>query len=661
MAQSSIFANLRRRRNTAEGADAPSGGIEDVILREQYRSLVRFAPFLYGFVVLTTVTLAVGVRHTTSTLWTVSATTAISAAMVTRALYWLRARRNVENCRPAVMRRDLRLALLIAPALTFGLSLSAVVSLPPEEAIERALALFGLWAAAVACAFCLVRVAHAAVLVIFSSSAPLIALLLAAHDGLTFWLATLLLAASCLLILMLSETYQAFEDIVRSRFLIAERHRAAEAAEQVATAIAHTDDLTGLPNRRWMRSFLDARIEADAAPFAVGLMDLDGFKPINDIHGHPAGDEILKAVSKRLACAMSGRGHAARMGGDEFAIVCENIRSPAEAIAIGEEFKGIFTEPFSVDGRAVHLTGAFGFALFPASARDSSRLVRLADAALYRSKAKGRGDVCVFDRADESAAIERATLEQALHSAVAQRGIDVEFQPIVDLASGRVTAFEALARWRSAELGDVPPSVFIPVAEQVGLIDRLARDLLRKAARAAARWPNDVSLSFNLSAEQLSKPTTSAHILALLDEVGLKPSRLEIEVTETGIMKDIDAARATVDALREAGVRVALDDFGAGYSSLAQVRDLELDTIKIDKSFVSRVCDDPKIASLTQSIVDLARRLDLPCIAEGIERPEQLEELKREGCVAGQGWLFAEAMPEDRIAAYLTRMANRAF
>ena len=195
--------------------------------------------------------------------------------------------------------------------------------------------------------------------------------------------------------------------------------------------------------------------------------------------------------------------------------------------------------------------------------------------------------------------------------------------------------------------------MFIPAAERIGLIDELSRDLLRKAAAAASRWPSDVTLSFNLSATQLAKPNAARDIVATAQESGLAPARLEIELTETAIMKDLPAARATVDTLRAAGVRIALDDFGAGYSSLAQVRDLALDRIKIDKSFVDRVCVDPKIASLTRAIVDMARRLDLPCVAEGIETADQLEELKAGGCASGQGWLFAPAMPEAMAAHFL--------
>ena len=364
------LAYLRSREfgwRLAATLDPPGDSKLDVaLLREQYRALVRFAPFLYGFVMLGAMTLAIAVHRPNSPWWTLIAPCALVPALIARIVYWLRLRGRLDAQDENAMRRDLRLALFVGPALTFGLSLAAAASLPPDDGVERALALFGLWAAAVACAFCLVRVAHAAVLVIFSSSAPLIVLLLMAGHGLTFWLAALLLAVSCLLILMLSETYRAFEDIVRSRFVLAEKHRAAEDAKQAATLIAHTDDLTGLPNRRWLHSYLGARVNSGARkPFAVGLMDLDGFKPINDIHGHAAGDEILRMVGIRLAAALEGRGHAARMGGDEFAVVCENVRSRDEAAAIGADLRSVFADPFLIEGECVHMNGDSDSRSFP--------------------------------------------------------------------------------------------------------------------------------------------------------------------------------------------------------------------------------------------------------------------------------------------------------
>ncbi len=645
-----------RRRGSAAIADSCESDLDAVLIREQYRSLARTAPYFYGAEITAAATLAIAARGASSPLSTVALPGALMTIAVLVMAYWLRVRKRAGSRSLDVMRRDIRLATVFGPALALVLSLIAAVALPQTDDLERSLLVFGIWFATAAGAFCLTRLAHAAVLVVFAASAPLIAALLRGGDGLTFWFAALLLVISCLVIVMLTENYRAFADIVRSRFIIAEKHRAAEDAREAATAIAYSDYLTSLPNRRWIQSLLSSRVEAGGAggpPFALGLLDLDGFKPINDIHGHPVGDEILKQVADRLAAAMRGRGHAARMGGDEFAILCEGVAAEREALALGRDLKSVFAAPFVVDQLTVHLHCTAGFALFPASGDRADQLIRLADVALYRAKANGPGGVGVFDRTDESAAIARATLEQALHRAVAEDAIAVFFQPIVDLATGRVSGFESLARWTDPRLGAIEPSVFIPVAEQIGLIDELSRDLLRKAATAASRWPGDLSLSFNLSAGQLSKPSVGSDIVAALREFGFAPTRFEIELTETAIMKNLDAARSTIETLRAAGVRVALDDFGAGYSSLAQVRDLALDRIKIDKSFIERLCLDPKIANLTRAIVDMARRLELPCVAEGIESAEQLEELRHGGCAEGQGWLFAHAMPEAMVARFI--------
>jgi diguanylate cyclase (GGDEF)-like protein len=644
------------RAAEASGETACDPALETLMVAEQHRVLVRVAPYLYGLVIVVAGSLALAERPFASPFYTIILPGVLTVALVLRSAYWIRIRLGGVSPGPRSMRRDLQLSTVVAPILTFSVCVYAASIAPKGDPLQRALILFAIWAIAVACAFCLVRIAYTAILIIFSSTAPLIVLLLLARENFTFWLAALLLAAASALILLVSDTYRAFEDIVRSRFRMEENRRKAEDAEKVANGIANTDYLTGLPNRRWLQTFLAEQVgEGKRDPFAIGLLDLDGFKPINDIHGHAFGDLILKETARRLASAVCGRGYAARMGGDEFAVVCKGLSTQAEALALGQDLCALFGQPFTFDQRTIHLTCTFGFALFPDAARDADKLVRLADAALYRAKGKRRGGVGVFDASDEQAAMERARMEQALHNAVDDRAVNVAFQPIVDLNSGRVHGFEALARWSDLRLGDVPPSVFIPIAEQIGIIDRLSSDLLRKAAQAATRWPERISLSFNLSAEQLSKSGTLAGILEVLAEVGLSPARLEIEVTETAILKDIQSAAATVNALRAAGVRVALDDFGAGYSSLAQVRDLELDTIKIDRSFVERVCEDPKIAKLTRSIVEMARRLDLPCVAEGIERADQLEELRRNGCARGQGWLFAEAMPEAMVAGFIER------
>jgi diguanylate cyclase (GGDEF)-like protein len=663
MADSDVMPDGLAPCGAAPPAGIAEGDFKSALLREQYRSLARLGPYVHAVVILATTALCGATARTSPLIDGILLPAALVAVSIFRLISWLKARAGVERVTLDVARREVRGAGVLGPALAFTLSLMAATFTSQGGVVEFALALVAVWIAAAACAFCLNALGAAASVVVAAATMPLIVAFVTRGADLTLWLAASMTVAACFVIRMLGENFRMFAEIVRSRFAIAEKQRQAEDARQAAMTIALTDDLTGLPNRRCFQGRLAERIRTGtetASPFAVGLIDLDGFKPINDIHGHPVGDEILRQVAGRLARAMEGRGSAARMGGDEFAILCDGIGARAEAITLGDEIQAIFAAPFAVDGLDIALTGACGFALFPHSAAELDELVRLADAALYRAKAIGRGGVAVYDATAESDAVGRAALEDALRQAVAESKIDVVFQPIVDLKSGRISGFESLARWDDAVLGPIAPSVFIPVAEQVGVIDELSRDLLRKAARTAAEWPSDVSLSFNLTGAQLSMPTTGLRIVSALSEFGLAPTRFEVEVSEAAIMRNLDAARATIEALRTAGVRVALDDFGAGASSLAQLRDLALDRIKIDRSFIDRICSDPKIASLTRAILDMGRRLGLPCVAEGIERQEQLDELRLSGCASGQGTLFASALPAAMVAELIERQRCRA-
>jgi predicted signal transduction protein with EAL and GGDEF domain len=263
----------------------------------------------------------------------------------------------------------------------------------------------------------------------------------------------------------------------------------------------------------------------------------------------------------------------------------------------------------------------------------------------------------VFDTDDENIALERAAIEQELRKAVRDETLNPHFQPIVNIISGQVEGFEALARWHHPKLGHVSPGVFIPIAEQIGIMEELTDTLLRKAATIAARWPNGLILSFNLSPDQLSKASAGLRILGIIAECGLPPQRFEAEVTETAIMKNVGNARNTIESLRAAGICVALDDFGTGYSSLSQLQNLPLDKIKIDKSFIDRICIDKKIAKVVRSIVEMCECLELRCVAEGIETQDQLDELKLIGCNSGQGYLFSRALAPEKVNEYLASSA----
>jgi diguanylate cyclase (GGDEF)-like protein len=341
-----------------------------------------------------------------------------------RLVSWFEARASVEFEALDLVRRKMRLAIILGPTLTFGFALTTAISAWQEGVVEFALALLAVWVVATVCAISLNRIAGEANVIVIAATASVVVAFLVRGSELTLGLAPLVAIAACFIIRMLDEHFRMFAEILRSRFVIAEQQRVAEEARQAAMTIALTDDLTGLPNRRCFQSLLANRIRTateTGEPFAMGLIDLDGFKPINDVHGHPAGDKILRQVANRLAKAMEGRGSAARIGGDEFAVLCDGIGARDEAIALGEEINAIFAKHFDAAPLSGRLTCASGFALFPASALEPDELMRLADAALYRAKASGRGGAAVFDAEGERAAALRAVADFPAGTAVLNR------------------------------------------------------------------------------------------------------------------------------------------------------------------------------------------------------------------------------------------------
>ena len=462
--------------------DAREADFKAALMREQYRTLARLGPYINGVVIFATVALCATTQRTSSLLDGMVLPAALLAVSLYRLISWLKARGRVEHERLDAIRRQVLAASVLKPALAFALSLMAAASARHGGVLELSLALAAVSVVVAASAFCLNALAGAGSLVVAAWAAPLVAAFVDRGDGLSLWLAALLTVVSCFVIRMLSENSRIFAEIVRSRFALAERQRAAEDARQAAMAIALTDDLTGLPNRRCFFSLLADRIRAGkerAAPFALGLLDLDGFKPINDIHGHPAGDVILRQVAARLAKAIEGRGSAARMGGDEFAILCDGVGAREEAIALGEEIQAMFATPFAVEGLDIRLTGACGFALFPSSATEPDALVRLADAALYRAKALGPGGVAVFEAKAGSKAASRAAPEDAPRHALSESKIGAFLQPIAGLTTGRISGVE---RRNEAARGPIAPSASIPAVEQIERREQLG------ASTRAASW-----------------------------------------------------------------------------------------------------------------------------------------------------------------------------
>jgi diguanylate cyclase (GGDEF)-like protein len=422
-------------------------------------------------------------------------------------------------------------------------------------------------------------------------------------------------------------------------------------AEAQAVGLAFHDPLTGLMNRRKFDEHLSTL--PAGATHAVIMIDLDDFKPVNDIFGHKAGDKVLAEAATRIVQACDPQCLVARFGGDEFAVISPAISGPEDAEAIARRIAASFERPFLAGSGDATILASVGVTLFRPGEKNTEDAVREADLALYQAKDDVGSEYCVFDPLMEERLRRRKMMERKLRIAIAQKAIRPHFQPLVDLSSKQTIGFEALARWTDPELGSINPEEFIALAEECALITELSNCLLRAACREAVRWPPHIKLSFNLSPRQLRDKLVGLRILGILGETGLPAHRLEIEITEGSLVENKELAREVLASLRAAGVRIAIDDFGTGYSSLYHLREFRFDNLKIDRSFIQAMESGNDDAVIVQAILSLSRGLGLMATAEGIERPEQLMSLLSSGCQHGQGYLFGKAMSPDEALQHL--------
>ena len=446
--------------------------------------------------------------------------------------------------------------------------------------------------------------------------------------------------------------------ILSWRFLFSQRRELARRmqAEHRARELAFQDTLTGLPNRRRFDQELTAALAAPPrsdGTHAMFLLDLNDFKRINEVYGHGAGDEVLVNVALSLQRAVREGDLVARFGGDEFAVLARHLVGSEEATNIALRIITELGEPVTSGSMRHHIGVSIGIALVPRDGQDNTEILRKADIALYRAKNEPGGAFRFFELEMDAQVRERDLIERQLRSAISDGAIEPYYQPLIDLQTNQVVGFEALARWHHATLGDVPPDRFIPVAESCGLMSELTDGLLRQAARSACKWPEDVVLAFNISPSQLKDQTLGPRILSILADAGLSLHRLEIELTEFALVRDLQAAQEILGALRNKGVHITLDDFGTGYSSLYHLRNFKVDKIKIDRSFVQNMESEAEAAALVSALVGLGRGLGLTVIAEGVEHPAQAAALLAQGCQQGQGYLFSRAMPVASTAEFI--------
>jgi diguanylate cyclase (GGDEF)-like protein/PAS domain S-box-containing protein len=425
--------------------------------------------------------------------------------------------------------------------------------------------------------------------------------------------------------------------------------------------LARYDALTNLPNRVLFRERLEQSL-AETRPgrsLAVMILDLDKFKEVNDTLGRPAGDSLLRTVGERLRACTRNRDTVGRVGGDQFAIVQGDLEEPLEAAAFAQRLADVISQPCEIEGHQIASTATIGIALAPWNGEHPDHLLKNAEIALYRAKLDEPGTWRFFEPEMGLFVEARRTLETELRSALSNGEFELFYQPFYNVQSGKICAFEALLRWRHPRRGMILPDEFIPLSEETGLIVPIGEWVLREACAEAATWPEDISVSVNLSSVQFRKRTPVKAVVDALSESGLAARRLELEITETVLMQNSETALAALHQLRELGSRISMDDFGTGYSSLSYLRSFPFDKIKIDRSFVRDLSQQDGVA-IVRAITSLGASLRLATTAEGVETMEQFAIVRAEGCTEVQGFLFSPPRPAKDIPELLDTMRSNA-
>jgi diguanylate cyclase (GGDEF)-like protein len=626
------------------------------LVQAQLAAFTKQIPLLYF--ILVTNTLALTVTHFSAAplYLTVFIPSMLYAISVFRLIEWWRGRSRIYTDAEAVAR--IRSTFRLAAVLGAGFCSWALSLYSYGDAFQQSHIAFYMANTVIGCIFCLMHVRAAALLLTGIVIVPFTIFFASSGNPVFIALSLNVVLVCGSMTYILFTYYRDFRALIQSKKELTERQAETQRLSDENHRIANVDSLTNLPNRRQFRSELEdalTRAETTGAPLALGLIDLDGFKPVNDTFGHGIGDRLLVEVGERLS-VFSGRGvFPARLGGDEFGLIVTGIACPDRLKQLGEEICAELQEPYVFSGLTARVSGSLGLAILGDAGTTADRLFDRADFALYLAKQNYRGTTVVFSADHDKEINEQGRIQQALRAADLEAELHLAYQPVVDVDTGRVMAYEALARWQSPVLGAVSPNAFIRAAERAGIIGRLTEVLLRKALHAAANWPDDIRLSFNLSTRDIVSNRTVDQLLEIIDESGIDPRRLDFEVTETAVMHNFTLATGNLDRFRARGIGIALDDFGTGHSSLNYVHKLPLTKVKVDRSFIVDIATSDLSRSIVKTIVDLCRNVGCVCVVEGMETQEQVVALRALGCRMMQGYYFAKPLPFPETLDFLAR------
>ena len=618
------------------------------LVKAQYQAMARQIPLMYFILLVNSWALAWTHFSSAPVALTLYAPLLLTVLCVVRTVSWRRLGRGAPSDRQmlAAVVRTNRISGLVAVGFTaWALSL-----FPYGDSYAKAHVAFYMGITVIGCIFCLMHLRSAALMTAAVVNVAFV-VFFASTDNPTFVATAInVVLVTAAMLVILQNHYRNFTSLVN-----AQAH--AQALSDENSRLANQDSLTGLPNRRRFFSCLQSCLDdvgKDGSRLAVGILDLDGFKPVNDLYGHSVGDRLLIQVGQRLAGLLPPDVHVARLGGDEFALIMPGCCGDKHLAEFAEHICNELSRPYMLVDVPVQVGASLGLATFPDRAHTATQLFEYADYALYHSKRIHPGHMSLFSALHQQQLQSDNVTEQALRRADIEAEFYPVFQPIVRLQTGQTVAFEALARWHSPELGAVSAGQFIAVAERIGLISRLTLPLLGKALRVAATWPAPIRLSFNLSAHDCGSPEAVQAIATLLASGLFDAHRVDLEITETATMQDITQVQEAVRVFRRLGCGISLDDFGTGYSSLSHLHALALTKLKVDRSFVARMHEKPASYKIVKSLVALSQDMALDCILEGVETREEADALAALGCEYVQGYLFARPMPADQTAGWLT-------
>lgn len=634
------------------------------LMRAQFGAFSKQVPLLYFILMSNTIAVAYTYVNVAPDWLTMIVPGVLTVLAGLRAYWWLRQRHLVRS--DADILRNLRATNWLTLPIGAGFTAWSFALYPYGDPFAKSQVAFYMAVTVIGCIFSLMHLRSAALIVTLIVDVPYVLFFFATGEPTLKATAVNNLLVSGAMVTVLFIYYRDFADLVASRKSLLAQQAATQALSDENFRLANLDSLTELPNRRRFFAELSSAF-ADAerrhVRVAVGIIDLDGFKPINDNYGHSVGDRVLIEAGRRIREVCEGFGpqrvEFARLGGDEFGLIVCGDPEDADLTRLGERIGDRVKLPYHLDTAHTGLSCSIGFASFPDSATTSEALYECADYALYHAKRHQRGRTVIFSSELEAEIRSRGVIENLLRTSDFGAEMELVFQPIVDAMSEHTAGFETLARWHSPRLGWVSPADFIPAAERIGLIRPLTQVLLTRALATAKTWPDDLRLSFNLSAHDVCAAEGILPLISIIEKSGLSPRRIDFEITETAVTFDFVRAQQSIATLKAMGCGISLDDFGTGYSSLSHVHRLPLDKIKVDRSFVAEINENPVSHKIIKSLAGLCDDMEIACVVEGVETRAQLDSLRRLGCDFIQGYYFAKPMPADVIAEYLANERQR--